>query len=71
MEYCDGCHKEKDCVFLFPQYKGKVDTSTCPCHICIIKMVCDNINNECADRFEFYLRNSKYVLYNTDYIKEL
>ena len=68
---CDGCYKGEDCIFLFPQYKGRVDTSTCPCNLCIVKMVCNNINNECEDRFEFYLRHSESVRYTTDYIKEL
>jgi len=65
MKHCEGCYKEHHCIFLIPQHKGEFDTITCPCNLCIVKMVCNNTNNECEDRFEFYLQH-----FTTAYIKE-
>ncbi len=54
---CEGCRDDRkgNCLFFTPTYKDNIDTSKCPCNICIVKVMCTKV---CEERVEFYLHNT-------------
>ena len=55
MENCKGCLTKSsgiECSYI--GYKGKKGTVRCPCRICLIKMVCQNICELYEDFSEGY-----------------
>ena len=62
MKYCRGCYSygKNDCVYI--GYKTEKETISCPCVMCLIKVVCSEACDEYASFIiQIRLRTSQRV----------